>query len=182
MYWRSLEKLTQTPGLKAYNSSFIFMDSDAWIWSVELYRFILEDYCKNLPFDRDFFRQHMMKTNHAASKHNQAKKILALLGIKDEAEEGWWLKQFRYELDKESGKSGSKDKRSFTVSERPRFLGKVVKELAPKIELTSVTLGLALISTAHIQSSDEKRVGRIFEVLPKKAEEFFLPKEKIILK
>lgn len=179
-YWKTLEKLVGIQNIKGSASSFTFMDTDAWTWSVQLYAHILEDYCKNLPFDRDLLIQHIARTNNTPSKHDQARKILKLLTITDETEEGSWLKRFRRELDQVSGKGGNNDRRSFTVQERPRFLEKVT-ELAQKVEFTSITLGLALIETAHIRSSDEKRVKKLLEVLPSKAKEFFMPKSHILL-
>ena len=180
LYWRTLGELVNLPNIKAYSSSFIFMDADAWIWSVRIYKELLRDYCEHLPFDKDILRRHIAATCRTSSKHNQAKKVLALLGIKDEAEEGWWLKKFRYELDQASGKSGNHDKRSFTINERPKFLDKL-RGIAEKAELTSITLGLSLIATAHIRSDEDKRVTKLLEVLPEKAEEFFLPKSKNVL-
>lgn len=180
-YWQSLGTLVKLADVKAYSSSFMFMDTDAWIWSVQIYKELLRDYCKNPPFDAEILRRHIAATSRTPSMHQQAKKILALLGIKDEVEEGWWLKKFRYELDQASGKSGNKDKRSFMINERLKFLDKV-KTIAEKVEFTSITLGLALIVTAHIRGSEDKRIAKILEVLPEKAEGFFLPKEHIILK
>ncbi len=180
-YWKTLEKLAAIQNMKGYASSFNFMDTDAWTWSVQLYAHILEDYCKNLPFDQDLLIQHTARTNNMPSRHDQARKVLKLLNITDETEEGSWLKKFRRELDQVSGKGGNNDKRSFTVQERPKFLEKLQTELAQKVEFTSVTLGLALLETAHIRNSEEKRVKNLLLILPAKAEEFFMPKSHILL-
>ncbi|MBI3273563.1 MAG: hypothetical protein HYZ69_00290, partial [Candidatus Colwellbacteria bacterium] len=168
-YWKILTEITKISDVKNI-ASFALMDTDAWIWGVRIYALILRDYCSNPPFDKDILRQYIVKTNHILSKHDQARKILTLLGIQDESEEGWWPRQFRRALDAASGKSGKLDnKRSFTPSERPQFLIKV-KDIAQKAELTSLTLCLALIETAYIQN-EEKQVTKILKILPDKAEE-----------
>ncbi len=177
-YWKTLADITKIPDIKN-TAAFTFMDKDAWIWSVRIYALILHDYCVNPSLDKDMLRRHIVATNRIQSKHNQARTVLAFLGIKDEQEEGWWLKEFRRELDKASGKGGQPDRRSFTPHERQRFLDRV-KELAEKVEFTSITLGLALIATAHIRNSEEKRVTKLLKILPDKAEEFFLPKSYIL--
>lgn len=179
-YWKILADITKLSDIKN-TASFIFMDSSAWIWSMRIYVLLIRDYCANPPFDKNVLRRHIITTNRIPSKHNQAQKILALLGIKDEQEEGWWLKQFRRELDQVSGKGGQPDKRSFTTGERPRFLDRV-KILAEKVEFTSITLCLALIETARIQSNGEKRVTKLLKILPDKTEEFFMPKSHILIK
>lgn len=177
-YWQTLATITNIKDIRNV-PPFIFMDSDAWIWGVRMYGIFLRDFCSTV--NRSTLRQYIARTNRLQSKHDQAKHILKLLGISDEPEEGWWLKQFRRELDNVSGKSGYPDKRSFTVPERPRFLTGV-RTLAQRVEFTSITLGLALIETVRIRSSEEKRVNKLLEVLPAKAEEFFLPKPHILLK
>lgn len=177
-YWKILADITKMPDIKN-TASFTFMDTDAWIWSVRIYTLLIRDYCANLPFDKNVLRRHIVTTNRISSKHDQARKVLVLLGIEDEQEEGWWFKQFRRELDQVSGKGGQPDRRSFTPGERPRFLDRV-KILAEKVEFTSITLCLALIGTARTQSSEEKWIAKLLKILPDKAEEFFMLKSYIL--
>ncbi len=118
LYWRLLEEITHTKNLKSSGESIMLMDKDhVWVWGVRLYAAGLRDYCGQC--EREALQDAVAKTNKMASRHDQAKKILLRLGVKDEDEEGFWLKKFQHQLDKSSGKGNYTDRRSFTSNERP---------------------------------------------------------------